>query len=185
MKQQRWTQPVAQFFRKESKAGWLDHFFKDLWFGFRLWKKQPGSFILAVVALTLGIGLVTFSLSVINCIFFGKLPFPDSNRLVYTSIPREAFDDFRDQQTSFEELSAFSSAMVNFKALNASSRCRVCFIGANFLRDVKATTLLGRGFLPGEDRPGGEPVALIGYDLWQQEFNGSSAAVGSIIRVDG
>src|SRR5215469_10320571 len=111
--------PLPQIVRAKGKVRWLDHFFKDLWFGFRLWKKQPGSFILAVAALTLGIGLVTFSLSVINCVFFGKLPFPDPNRLVYTSIPREAFDDFREQQTSFDGLSTFSSVTVNFKGLNA------------------------------------------------------------------
>src|SRR5436190_20517173 len=99
MKQLKWMGLLTQFFRQQSKARFLDHFFKDLWFGFRLWRKQPGSFVLAVVALTLGIGLVTFSLSAINCVFFGKLPFPDSNRLVYTSIPREALDDFREQQT--------------------------------------------------------------------------------------
>lgn len=176
---------LIQFFREQSKARWLDHFFKDFWFGFRLWKKQPGSFILAVVALSLGIGLVTFSLSAINCVFFGKLPFPDSNRLVYTSIPREAFDDFREQQTCFEGLSAFSSAKVNFKGLNAPSRRLVCFIGANFLEELRATTLHGRGFLPGEDKPGAEPVALIGYDLWQEEFGGNLTAVGTVIRVDG
>jgi predicted permease len=170
---------------RPEKARWLEHFFRDLWFGFRLWKKQPGSFILAVAALTLGIGLVTFSLSVINCVFFGKLPFPGSDRLVYTSIPREAFDDFRKQQTSFEGLLAFSSATVNFKSFNAPSRRLVCFIGADFLDEVRASTLHGRGFLPGEDKPGAEPVALIGYDLWQQEFNGNSNAVGSLIRVDG
>jgi putative ABC transport system permease protein len=185
MKRLRWMEPLAQFFHEQSKPRWRGHFFTDLWFGLRLWKKQPGSFLLAVVALTLGIGLVTFSLTVINCVFFGKLPFPDSNRLVYTSIPREAFEDFRDQQTSFEGLTAFGSATANFKALNAPSRRRVCFIGANFLQEVRATALLGRGFLPDEDRPGAEPVVLIGYDLWQQEFNGSSAAVGSIVRVDG
>jgi len=157
----------------------------DIRFGLRLWKKQPGSFILAVTALTLGIGLVTFSLSAINCVFFGKLPFPDSNRLVYTSIPRESLEVFREQQASFEGLSAFGSTTVNFKALNAPSRRRVCFIGADFLNEVRATTLHGRGFLPGEDKPAAEPVALIGYDLWQQEFNGSSTALGSVIRVDG
>src|SRR5262249_16534241 len=105
-------------------------------------------------------------------------------RLVYTSIPRMALDDFGDQQTSFEALSAFSTATANFKALNAPSRRRVCFVSANFLEEARATPLLGRGFLPGEDKPGAEPVALIGHDLWQQEFNGSSAAVGLIIRVD-
>jgi putative ABC transport system permease protein len=180
-----WVKSLQQIFRELRKTRWLENLFKDLWFGLRLWKKQPGSFILAVTALTLGIGLVTFSLSAINCVFFGKLPFPDSDRLVYTSIPKEAFDGFREQQTRFEELSAFSSATVNFKAQNAVSRRHVCFIGANFLDAVRATTLHGRGFLPGEDKPGAEPVALIGYDLWQQEFNGNPTAVGSVIRVDG
>lgn len=185
IKQLGWVKSLRQIFRELRKARWLENLFKDLWFGFRLWKKQPGSFILAVAALTLGIGLVTFSLSAINCVFFGKLPFPAADRLVYTSIPREAFDDFREQQTRFEGLSAFSLATVNFKAQTAVSRRRVCFIAANFLDEVRATTLHGRGFLPGEEKPGAEPVALIGYDLWQQEFNGNSAAIGSVIRVDG
>jgi putative ABC transport system permease protein len=176
---------LKQLLHELGSTPWLDHFFKDLLFGVRLWAKQPGSFVLAVTALTLGIGLVTFSLSVINCIFFAKLPFPDSDRLVYTSIPREAFEEFRNQQTTFDGLSAFGSGTVNFKALNGPSRHHVCFIGASFLDDVRATPLRGRGFLPGEDKLGAEPVALIGYDLWQEEFNQSPAAVGSIIRVDG
>ncbi|HXP63220.1 MAG TPA: ADOP family duplicated permease [Dongiaceae bacterium] len=164
---------------------WLDNFFRDLLFGFRLWKKRPGSFVLAVTALTLGIGLVTFSLSVLNCVFFGRLPFPGADRLVYTSIPQPDFRDFQEQQTTFDGLCAFSSGTENFKAVNAPSRRRVCAIGANFLELARATPLLGRGFLPGEDHPGAEPVALIGYDLWQQEFRGSTAAVGAVIRLDG
>lgn len=138
-----------------------------------------------MTALTLGIGLVTFSLSVIDCVFFAKLPFPDSDRLVYTSVPRESFDEFREQQTTFDGLCAFGSATFNFRALNGPSRHHVCSIGANFLDEVRVTPLRGRGFLPGEDKPGAEPVALIGYDLWQEEFNQSPAAVGSIIRLDG
>ena len=121
----------------------------------------------------------------INCVFFAKLPLPDADRLVYTTIPEPALRTFQEQQTSFEGLSAFGSGSANFKANDAPTRRPVCFISANFLNVIHAAPLCGRGFLPGEGKPGSEPVALIGYDLWQQEFHGSPAAVGSVIRLDG
>src|SRR5688572_25466387 len=159
--------------------------FNDLQFGLRLWMKRPGSFLSAVVALALGIGLVTMSFCAINCVFFGKLPFRDSGRLVYTSVPNWAFQEFEEHQTTFEGLSAFATSSGNFKAIDAPSRRRACLITPNFLQVVDAQPFFGRGFLPNDSKPGAEPVALLGYDLWQREFHGDRAAVGSVIKLDG
>jgi putative ABC transport system permease protein len=178
-------QSVREECREASGVTWLGHIAQDLRFGFRLWRKQPGSFLLAVAALTLGLGLVTFSLCAINCVFFAKLPLPDADRLVYTTVAEPALRAFQEQQTTFEGLSAFGSGSANFKAIDAPTRRPVCFISANFLNVIHAAPLYGRGFLPGDGKPGSDPVALIGYDLWQQEFHGSPAAVGSVIRLDG
>ncbi len=164
---------------------WMDNLFQDIRFGFRVWKRRPGSFFSAVLAFTLGIGLVTFSLCAINSVFFARLPFPDADRIVYATPLDSAFREFSEQQTSFEGLCAFGTGSANFKAMDAPSRQRVCFIGANFLELLRVKPLHGRGFLPGEEKPGAEPVALIGYDLWQQEFHSDPAAVGSVIRLDG
>jgi putative ABC transport system permease protein len=164
---------------------WIDNFIQDARFGFRQWRKQPGSFLLAVTALTLGIGLVTFSLCAINCVFFGKLPFPNADRLVCTSVREPVLREFQDQQTTFEGLAAFGTGSANFKAIDAPSHRGVCYISANFLDLVRVTPKFGRGFLPNEGKPGAEPVALIGYDLWQQEFHGNPAAVGAVIRLNG
>ena len=177
-------QSVREECREASGLAWIGHIAQDLRFGIRLWRKQPGSFILAVAALTLGLGLVTFSFCALNCVFFGKLALPDADRLVYTTIPEPALRTFQEQQTSFEELAAFASGSANFKAIDAPSRRPVCYISANFLNIVHATPLCGQGFLPNEGKPGSEPVALIGYDLWQQEFHGNPAAVGSVVRLD-
>jgi hypothetical protein len=171
--------------RQLFRISWVENLVQDLRFALRYWRKKPGSFISAVAALTLGIGLVTFSICAINCVFFGRLPFPDSERVVYATFPAWAFRDFDEQQTRFEGLSAFASASVNFKAKEAPSRRRACFIGANFLDLIRAKPMLGRGFLPTEGKRGAEPVALIGYDLWQREFNSDPAAVGSIVRLNG
>jgi putative ABC transport system permease protein len=160
-------------------------FISDLRFGLRLWAKRPGSFLSAVVALTLGIGLVTFSLCAINCVFFGKLPFHNPDDLVYTTIPNWAFRDFEEHQTTFEGLSAFSTTSANFKAADAPSRRRTCLTAPNFLDVVGVQPLFGRAFLPNDSKPGAEPVALLGYDLWQREFHGDCAALGSVIKLDG
>ena len=166
-------------------ALWIEHFTRDLWFGLRLWKKQPGSFAIAGAALTLGIGLATFSLGALNSVFLGKLPCPDPDRIVYATIPPTVLREINEQQKSFVALSVFGSGSANFKAVNAPSRRPVCFIGDNFLDVVQVAPMCGRGFLPGEGKPGAEPVALIGYDLWQREFQGSPAAVGSTVQLDG
>jgi putative ABC transport system permease protein len=169
----------------KSLNSWIGNLFQDLRFGVRLWMMKPGSFLAAVAALTLGIGLVTFSLSALNCVFFGRLPFPDADRLVYATLPKSDLGAFQEQQTTFEGLSVFGSGSANFRAIDVPSRRRVCFITANFLEVIRATPLSGRGFLPGEGKPGAEPVVLIGYDLWQRELHGSPEAIGSIVRLDG
>ena len=171
--------------REQRGFEWLHTFTQDLRFGLRLWRKQPGLFALALVALTLGIGLVTFSLSAINCVFFSTLPLPDADRLVYTSASLSDFRKISEQQKTFAALSGFGEGSANFRAANAPSRRAVCAIGANLLDVTQAKPLLGRGFLPEEEKPGAKPVALIGYDLWQQEFDGKPAAVGSMIHLDG
>jgi len=163
----------------------MDKFIRDLRFALRLWRKQPLMFLSGVAALTLGIGLVTFSLCAIDCIFFGKLPFPDSDRIVYTTIHAPDLRSFQERQSTFEALSVFRSSSVNFKAIDAPVRRDICSVSPNFLEVVHVTPLFGRAFLPGEGRPGSEPVALIGYDLWQREFHGNASAIGAVCRLDG
>ena len=43
----------------------------------------------------------------------------------------------------------------------------------------------GRTFLPGEDRPGREAVAVISHALWQRTWNGDATLVGRGVSVDG
>src|SRR6185436_11597054 len=45
--------------------------------------------------------------------------------------------------------------------------------------------LLGRGFLPDEERPGRDRVALLGWELWQQRFAGDPRVVGRSVMLNG
>ena len=45
--------------------------------------------------------------------------------------------------------------------------------------------LLGRGFLPEEDRPGGNKVAVLSYSLWQSRYGGDRGIINREILLNG
>ena len=45
--------------------------------------------------------------------------------------------------------------------------------------------MLGRNFLPEEDRPNGPPVAMISYALWKGHYSSDPAILSRLINVDG
>src|SRR5207248_10476676 len=49
---------------------------------------------------------------------------------------------------------------------------------------LRLNPLLGRNFLPEEDRPKGEKVALLGYGLWQRLFAGDRNVMGRLVVLD-
>jgi putative ABC transport system permease protein len=54
-----------------------------------------------------------------------------------------------------------------------------------FLPALGIKPLVGRNFLPDEDRPGGPPAVLVSNALWQRRFHSDPAAVGRTLTVDG
>ena len=44
--------------------------------------------------------------------------------------------------------------------------------------------VLGRGFIPSDDKPGAAPVLLIGYGIWKDRYGGSPSVIGRQVRVN-
>jgi hypothetical protein len=57
-------------------------------------------------------------------------------------------------------------------------------VSAEFFRVLGAHPLLGRDFLPVDERPGAH-VAILSYALWQSTFGGARDIVGRAITLDG
>ena len=75
---------------------------------------------------------------------------------------------------------------VNLGGLDQSLRAHASQCSWNFFSLLWcAGRWWGAGFAPGEDTPGHNDVAVIGYGLWQQLFGGALHVLGSTIRVDG
>ncbi len=176
----------------------MDTLLADVRSGIRMLVKYPTLSFVAVLTLGLGIGLSTTVFCVVNAGLFKGLPFPRADRVVALSatkpsqnLPREAvdihdLDIWMARQTSFDKIGAFGFAAMNLS--NEEGRPER-FSGGQLtvaaFEAIGVTPILGRGFREGDDRPGADPIMLIGYDLWRDRFKSSPDIVGTSIRANG
>ena len=172
----------------------------DLRLAFRMMVKQPGMSLLAIVALALGIGLTTTMFSIVNGAFLRGLPFEESDRIYVLSRLNLAesdwsrdetgslhdYVDWRERQTSFEDLAAFYQRTANVVGPDGTpERYRGVWITPNTFRVLRAAPVRGRDFRDGEEQPGAEPVVIISDKVWRERFKADPGAIGRPLRVNG
>jgi predicted permease len=175
----------------------MGSFWRDIRYGGRMLAKAPGHTAAAAIALSLGIGLTTATFSIVYGVLWRGLPYPQSGRLMDVSTQNLSRDlhnqgvevhdylDWCKRQRSFEGLAGYTSTTVTVSGGDRPERLDGGALTANALDLLRVKPLLGRGFQPGEDRPGAAPVVLLSYQLWQNRFNGDPLVVGKAVRVNG
>ena len=74
----------------------------------------------------------------------------------------------------------------NLLGLSEPEHVRGATVMADYLTTLGVEPVLGRTFSAQEDRPGGPPVALISYALWQRRFAGGPATdPGQSLNLEG
>ncbi len=164
---------------------------------FRLWRKNVTVTFLAVLAMAFGIGLVSSQFSFLNGVLLRGLPFEDADRLVYlerldpqtrlsAALPLGEFTRFCERQQSFEDLGAFATG---HKTLSRQDRLpqryRAAEVSANFHQLLRVQPAAGRGFQANDAGAGAASVVLLGNSIWQRDFDGSPAVLGTSVRLDG
>ena len=170
-------------------------FWQDIRYGLRVLLKSPGFTAIAVLTLALGIGANTALFSVVNGVLLNPLPFPNPDRLVAvyskttefqeSSISYPNFLDWVKDNHSFSKLGAFRSEEYNMTGEGEPERLHGQMISADFFPALGVNPILGRYFLPEEDKPGAAPVAIIGEGLWKRKFGLSRDVLGKRIALNG
>ncbi|PYT04223.1 MAG: hypothetical protein DMF60_15965 [Acidobacteria bacterium] len=180
-----------------------DEMFQDLRFGLRMLAKNPGFTFVAVVTLALGIGVNTSLFTVFNAFMLKPLPLKAPDALVNFSGVAQSGEryklfsyldylDYRDRNTTLEELVAWNKAAVSLGEAqrvsdDLSQESGYIFgqiVSANYFAALGAEMALGRGFLPEEDRtPGIHSVVVLSHRFWQRQFDGDPNIVGKTIRM--
>ncbi|MCL7972137.1 MAG: ABC transporter permease, partial [marine benthic group bacterium] len=176
----------------------MDGFFKDVRYGVRMLIASPVLSLIAIVAFALGIGLTTTVFSIVNGAMYKGLPFPEGDRIVSIwrtnperdvergGVPLHDFVEYRDQQTTLASFGMWGGGAVNLVgADDKPERYQGALVTANMFDILQVAPALGRGFLPGEDEPGAEPVLILGYEVWQEKYDGSPDVIGMTVRTNG
>lgn len=175
----------------------MENLWKDLLYGARLLRKSPAFTLLAVLSLALGMGANTAIFSVVNALLLRPLPVERPEELVglYRTIKQEQsfnrfsypnYVDFRDQNDVFANLSAYYFTPLNLRAGDSGARVYGHLVSGNFFATLGINPLLGRFIAPEDDRtPGGHPVAVLSYGLWQRQFGGDQEIVGTEVAING
>lgn len=163
----------------------------DVRHALRQLRRRPGFTVITVGTLGLGIGATTALFAVVYGLLVRPLPWGNADRLVdfwYQYSWRGAeYDHIREGTTAFEQVAAYSNFGEPFRpSVDAESRV-LDYVPAtaNLFETLGSAPLLGRGFLPGEDRPGAERVMVIGHGLWQEAFGGDPGVIGRRVTLGG
>ncbi len=174
----------------------METLWQDIRFGARMLMRNRGFAAVAALTLALGIGANSAIFSVVDALLLRPLPFPNSERLVniwrtdlnrgivhgLTSPPE--YLEWREQQKSFEEVSAWKVAFRSVRGAEHPEQVYGAEVTSEFLRMLGVRPYLGRDFLPDDENPGHGQVVLISYGLWQREFGGDPGWIGRTIEVD-
>jgi predicted permease len=168
---------------------------QDLQYGLRSLRRVPGFTLIAVVTLALGIGANTALFSVVNGVLLNPLPFPQPDQLValheskpnfeHGSISYPNFLDWQRENRTFSSIAIFRGSAFSLTGVGDAQQVNGEFISSEFFRLLGVRPLAGRTLLPGEDRIGAAPVALLNESVWRRKFGARPDVLGKTLTLDG
>jgi predicted permease len=165
----------------------------DARYGWRTLRKNPAFTAIAVLTLALGIGANTTIFSWINSTLLNPIPGArDASRIVSLTLGGTVVDpgqfsypdyvDLRAASRTFSGLTAFAFRPLDLTDTGKPERLWAADVSASYFDVLGVHAVLGRGFAPAEDqKPGGAPVAILSYTLWQRRFGGDDRILGRTI----
>ncbi|HEU4642480.1 MAG TPA: ABC transporter permease, partial [Gemmatimonadaceae bacterium] len=184
-----WTgfEPRANAYRPGGSM--MRNLLADLRYAARRLRARPVYTLVAALTLALGIGGTAAVFGVARPLMFEPLPYANAREVGMFWMPgwwtEEEFLYLRGKFPGFRDVAAYRPGDVTLRQGDAPTRLIPGITVSSELFDVLgARPMLGRGFRPGDDAQGAEPVAVISYGLWQ-ELGGSPAIVGTRLTLDG
>jgi predicted permease len=175
----------------------MNTLWQDLRYGARLLVKQPGFTLIAIITLALGIGANTAIFSLVNSLLLRPLPYPNSERLaiIWTHSPGAnvaqdwpspgQFSMVKSSTSVFEELAIAQGGNVVLTGQGEPERLGVVRTSSVMFSLLSVQPLLGRVFLPEEDRPGKPLTAILSHGFWQRRFGGDPKVLGQSLTLNG
>src|SRR5207247_3743960 len=158
--------------------------------------KNPAFTSIAIVALALGIGANSAIFSVVDAVLLRPLPFKKPEQLMmlwenatHLGFPKNTpspanFLDWQKQAGAFTRMAAMVERSFNLTGVGEPERLDGRRVSANLFDLLGVRAVLGRTFVPDDDRPGTN-VVLLSYSLWQRRFGSDRSVIGRALTLNG
>src|SRR5437660_3443323 len=186
---------VKEQVREEGLGNWLHSVVSDCRYGLRQLRKNPGATAVMIFTLALAIGAATAIFSVVYGVLLRPLPYTDANRIMAVfEVSSEGhrahladpnFDDFRDQNRSFEAIAKYNDNVVSVSGASQPSRTMVASVSSDFLKVFGIRPILGRDFIASDAKKGAGPTVLVSYGYWRQQLGSPRDLSQAHLKIDG
>ncbi len=177
---------------------WLETLLQDLHYSARMLRTNPGFTFVATATLALGIAVNSTIFSVVSGWLLKPPAVADPERVV-TVVSTNAKRHLEREEVSAVDFLAWRTANHMFENLAAADvdhgfnltgagepeRVVAMRVSAAYFRVLCVKAMLGRAFLPEEDRPGRDRVVVLSYGLWQRRFASDPHIIGKTVALDG
>ena len=166
----------------------------DVRLGARMLTKHPGLTIVSTFALAVGIPVGLAPAHFVDGII-APLPVPEGDRIRSLRLWSPAlgqtvestyldYQVWRSDLDAFAEVGAFRETVHNVEPGEGGGRLvRGADITASAFDILRTRPVLGRYFTVGDETPGGEPLVVIGHDLWESTYAADPGIIGRTIRL--
>jgi putative ABC transport system permease protein len=169
---------------------------QDIRYGLRMLARTPGFTAVVVIILGIGIGATTIMLSVVDAVMLRPCPYKDPDTLVClwevdkgtnssgNMTSQAGFRDWRDQSRAFEQMVGVRNWDCTVRSTDRTEKTRAMHVSPGFFTVLGLRPVLGRTFLPEEEKPGGERVVVLSYSHWRRYFGADPDAIGRTLILD-
>jgi putative ABC transport system permease protein len=174
----------------------METFWQDIRYGVRTLYKNPAFTLIALVALTLGIGANTAIFSVVNTILLRPLAYNDPDQLVLinhnypkidlkASVSNPGYVYYREHAQSFSNVAAIDGWRVNLTGEGEPERLQGAKTSANLFPMLGIGAGIGRVFADEENEIGRDHVVVLSDSFWRRRYSADRNIVGKSITLNG
>ncbi|WP_109485241.1 ABC transporter permease [Occallatibacter savannae] len=168
---------------------------QDLRFALRQFRQSPGFVLTAIFILAVGMGVSVAIFAFADAAVIQPLPYFEPNRLMdvaesgetlhRSNLSRADYEDWKRLNHSFSSLDVYGGSGYLLRTPSGTEPVPAGRVSDGLFRTLGVKPMLGRDFLPGEDRPGGAKIVMLSYGTWRKRFGARREIVGQAITLDG
>ncbi len=167
----------------------------DMRYTLRLLSKSPGFSLLSILVMAGGLGVSILAFTFNYTMFYKPIPLENGAFIYHICAgpepsgcrPMKAFEfsEIRAEISHLENIGVYHNNPVVMDIAGVPVTVNATSTEWNMFQLSGTRPIHGRSLLPADEEAAAEPVILLGYEFWQQQFNGDQEVVGRVFDVNG